>query len=194
MDGYAGKVLEINLTEKTVKVFPLDTIGIQKYLGGRGYAAALLYQRLKPNTNPLSPENLLIFATGPLTGLLPSKYAIITKSPLTNLYLDTFGGGHFGPEMKFAGYDRVIITGKSTNPCYILLEETEVTIKDASKLWGLDTYATQQVLWDSEGNEVETACIGPAGENLVKMACIINRKKNSASSRYKTGYFLPDLS
>jgi aldehyde:ferredoxin oxidoreductase len=174
VDGYAGKVLEINLTEKTVKVSPLDTIGIQKYLGGRGYAAALLYQRLKPNTNPLSPENLLIFATGPLTGLLPSKYAVITKSPLTNLYLDTFGGGHFGPEMKFAGYDLLLIVGRAEDPSYIWISDEHVEIKSGVCLWGKGCSRTERLLKKNLGEDIKVASIGQAGERLVKFACITN--------------------
>ena len=145
-----------------------------------------LYRNLPDpaNVDPLGPDNVLIFGVGLLTGTAApnaARFNVSAKSPETGILGDANGGGFFGPAMKFAGYDRIIVTGKADTPVYILLEEDNVEIKDASHLWGLDSQATQQVLWDTEGEGVEAACIGPAGEHLVKFACVMNRIKNSAS-------------
>lgn len=169
-----GRILEIDLSEEKVEVYPIDYEVVENYIGGRGYAASILYQRIKPGINPLSPENLLIFSTGPLTGLLPSKYAVVTKSPLTNLYLDSFGGGHFGPEMKFAGYNALIIKGRAEKPSYIWIRDEHVEIRDGAHLWGKGCFETERLIKKSLGEDVKVASIGQAGERLVKFACITN--------------------
>ncbi|MHA2503546.1 MAG: aldehyde ferredoxin oxidoreductase family protein [Candidatus Kariarchaeaceae archaeon] len=181
-----GKTVRVNLTTSEVKVETTHESDVLHFLGGRGINMLELYRNL-PNpgsVDPLGPENVLIIGVGLLTGTSApnaARFNVSAKSPETGILGDANGGGFFGPAMKFAGYDRIIVSGKAENPVYILLEEDHVEIKDASHLWGLDTQTTQQVIWDTEGEEVEAACIGPAGEHMVKFACVMNRVKNSAS-------------
>ncbi|MHA2168711.1 MAG: aldehyde ferredoxin oxidoreductase family protein [Candidatus Kariarchaeaceae archaeon] len=181
-----GKTARIDLSTHSIIIQDTSISDVKNFLGGRGMNVVELIRSL-PNPadiDPLDPKNPLIFGNGLLTGTAApnaARFNVTTLSPETKILGDANAGGFFGPAMKFAGFDRIIVTGTASEPCYILLENEQIYIKSATHLWGLDTQATQQVLWDAEGNEVETACIGPAGENLVKMACIINRKKNSAS-------------
>lgn len=179
------KTARINLTSGEVLIEPTSLADVKNFLGGRGINSLELYRNV-PDTSidPLGPDNPLIMGVGLLTGTAApnaARYTVTALSPETGILGDANGGGFFPAAMKYAGYDRLIITGKSSSPCYILLEEDGISIKDASHLWGLDTQATQQLIWDTEGTEVESACIGPAGEHLVRFACIINRVKNSAS-------------
>ncbi len=181
-----GKTAKIDLTTKSIEIKKTSISDVKHFLGARGINVLELYKIL---TNPskidaFNPQNPLIFGVGLLTGTLApnaARFNVTALSPETGILGDANAGGFFGPAMKYAGYDRLIVVGKSDTPVYLLLEESGITIKNASNLWGQDTQTTQKMLWNIEGTEVETACIGPAGENLVRMACIINRKKNSAS-------------
>jgi aldehyde:ferredoxin oxidoreductase len=176
----------IDLTKKSTKIQKTPEQDVDNFLGGRGINILELYRQL-PNpkgVDPFDPENPLIIGNGLLTGTAApnaARFNISALSPESNVLGDANCGGFFGPAMKYAGFDRVIITGKAEQPVYILLDNNEVKIKDATELWGLNTQTTQDKIWASEGDEVETACIGPAGEHLVRFACVINRKKNSAS-------------
>ncbi len=166
------KTIQKEITEHERKLF----------LGGRGLNSYLLFKYLKPGINPLSSENILIFGAGLLTGTLsPSsaRFTVTSKSPESLLLGDSNCGGFWGPELRFSGVDHLIITGKSKKPVYIFIEDGEVDFNDASHIWGFDTYETQEaILNDHPGSQV--VCIGPAGENLVKFACIIHGLKNAA--------------
>jgi len=174
--GYAGKILRVDLTTGRVKTEKLDLDFALHTIGGRGMNSRRLYLELKKDVDPLSPENLLILGVGPLTGsfLTASAYFTFTaKSPLTGILGDSSAGGHFGPELKQAGYDQVIITGRSERPCYLLITQDKVELRDASCLWGKDIWETsssiRKILRDPS---VQIAAIGPAGEHLVKYATI----------------------
>jgi aldehyde:ferredoxin oxidoreductase len=174
--GYAGKILWIDLTSKKSKETKLDFGMARKFMGGRGLAAKILFNQLPPKVDPLSPENPLIFATGVLTGCPApgaNRTVIVTKSPQTGIFLDTYAGGHLGPEIKFAGYDVMVIEGKAKKPTYIQILDENVSFKDATHLWGKDCWETETMIKKEIGdNEARVAVIGPAGENLVKFACV----------------------
>jgi len=174
--GYAGRILTIDLTNRTHRIEELPQALIENYLGAKGFGAKILYDQLPPNCDPLSPENIIIFATGPLTGTLApasSRSVIITKSPLTGIWLDTNCGGTFGPELKAAGYDLVKITGKADKPVYILINNNQIHIKDCSHLWGTDALSTNTWIKNKHGKEYKAASIGEAGEKQVLMAAVI---------------------
>jgi len=173
--GYTGKVLNVDLSTQEVKEEPLNFEWARKFIGSKGLGARYLYERLKPGTDPLSPENLFMIWTGPLTGTIaPSsgKYCVVTKSPQTGLYLDSHAGGFFGVELKFAGYDGVIITGKAKEPVYLFIEDDRVEFHSAKELWGKNAHETEDALKAELGESAAVMTIGQAGENLVKYASI----------------------
>jgi aldehyde:ferredoxin oxidoreductase len=175
MNFIMGKILKIDLTSGKITKENLDLNTVEKYIGGKGYAAKLLWDMTPAGVDPLGPENTLIFATGPLTGTLcPStRMCVVTKSPLTGTYNDSYVGGHFGNELRFAGYDYLAIVGESETPSYLWIDDDKVEIKDASWLWGKDTFETEEKLRERhEDRTIRVACIGPAGEKLVKYACV----------------------
>jgi aldehyde:ferredoxin oxidoreductase len=175
--GYAGKILEIDLSSEATVRSDLDEKMVAHYMGGKGFGAKILYEQLAPRIDPLSPENILVFATGPLTGtLVPAsgRFEVCTKSPATNLWLDSNCGGFFGTELKFAGYDMLIIRGKAQNPVLLTIDNDNVELKSAKDLRGLDTMATHQWIKNKLGKDYRVACIGPAGEKCVRYASIIS--------------------
>jgi aldehyde:ferredoxin oxidoreductase len=175
--GYIGKILDVDLTSGTWSETELDRTLARDYMGGKGFGARILYDQLPPHCDPLSPENILVFATGPLTGTLaPSsgRFEVCTKSPATGLWLDANCGGFFGPELKFAGYDMVIIRGKATSAAMLVIDDNKLELKPAGDLWGTDTITTHRQIKDSLGKEFRVACIGEAGEKGVVFAAIIS--------------------
>jgi len=183
MKGWIGKILRVNLTKGEWGVEELDRNIAEKFIGGRGLGSKILYDEIEPKVDPLSPDNKLILATGPLTGTSASaagRYMAITKSPLTGTIACSNSGGHFGAELKFAGFDLIVIEGKSKEPVYLYIEGGKVEIRDAKHLWGKTTHeATDQILSETD-MDARVACIGPAGEKLVRFACIINDKHRAA--------------
>ncbi|UCE43820.1 MAG: aldehyde ferredoxin oxidoreductase family protein [Candidatus Bathyarchaeota archaeon] len=174
--GYVGKILRVDLSREKTSSEDLNTQWARMFIGGKGLGAKYLFEELKPNTDPLSPENVMIIMTGPLTGTTApcaSRYAVLTKSPLTGAFLDCYVGGYLGAELKFAGFDAAIITGKAEKPTYLWIADGKAEFKDAKDLSGLDIHETEKrIKEDLEDKEVKVAAIGPAGENLAKMACI----------------------
>ncbi|MEM1515457.1 MAG: aldehyde ferredoxin oxidoreductase family protein [Candidatus Bathyarchaeia archaeon] len=174
--GYAGFLLFIDLTTGKVERRELRENIRNMFIGGKGFVAKLLYDLLPPNTDPFSPENPLIFAAGPLNGTIPpfgNKNIVGGKSPLTGLYMDSYFSGGFGAELKFAGYDALVIKGRSQRPVYIIIDDNETKILDATHVWGKTTYETYNILKKDHGDPtVKVVCIGPAGENMVRFACI----------------------
>ena len=179
-----GKILRVNLTTGKTSEEPLNEEIARKFIGARGYGAKIIFDEVSHNTDPLGSENKLIFATGPLTlttAPTGGRYNVITKSPLNGVIAGSNSGGFFGPELKKAGYDMLIVEGKSEKPAYLWITDEKVEIKDASHLWGKDTHETTDTILSELGNKnIKVACIGPAGENLVKFACIINDKARAA--------------
>ena len=176
MYGYAGKTLTVNLTDGEIKKEPLREDLINEYIGGEGFSARLLWERLKPGIDPLSPENILIFSTTALSGTnfpAGSRTILCFKSPLTGLYGESSIGGNFGAYLKFAGYDILIIEGKAKKPVYLYIDNEKVEIRDATKLWGKLTSETDELLKEKiAGNNVDIIRIGPAGEKLNRLAAI----------------------
>ena len=183
--GYAGKWLYVNLTTGQVKSRELEAPLAEQYLGGNGFGTCLLWEKVGPDVDPLDPESLLIMATGPLCGtLMPtsSRMEVIAKSPLTGIYGDSNAGGFFGPELKFAGWDAIIVTGKASCPVYLAITDEQAELRDARGLWGLTTSQTEAAIRrELDDTQVKTATIGPAGENLVRFAAIQVTSQRSAA-------------
>jgi len=170
---YAGTILRIDLSEGKISKEPTSAYS-GDYLGGRGINIRLLYDMVPPEVDPLDPENALIFGVGPLSGtLIPASRTEITfKSPETGFLGSTNFGGSFGPELKFAGYDHIVLTGKADHPVYLWISNDQVEIRDASHLWGKDTHETQDIIRAELDPEAKVACIGQAGENRVHFATV----------------------
>jgi aldehyde:ferredoxin oxidoreductase len=179
--GYTGKILRINLTDKTSKKEALPLKVAKDFIGGAGFGIKILFDEVKRSTDPLSPENKLIFAPGPFSGTTvpcASRIAVTGKSPLTNAVGMCLSGGYFPAELKHAGYDVLIIEGKAEKPAYVSIKDSEVRIRDATKIWGTQTSDCQQIIKDELNDQnVRISCIGPGGENLSKIACIINERR-----------------
>ncbi len=179
MNGYMGKLLVVDLTAGTVREEALDDNLARDFVGGAGYAARYLYNELGPHTDPLGPENTLMFMTGPLVGTrAPScgRYEVCALSPLTGIWGESNSGGFWGAELKFSGYDGIVIRGRAEKPVWLsVIEGQPPALHEATGLWGLDSYETQQRLRDQLGDpKVRVACIGPAGENRVLYAAVMN--------------------
>jgi len=176
LHGYGGHILRVDLTRGSTIREKSDPRYLQKTIGGRGLNSWRLHDELDRDIDPLSPENMLLIGVGPLTGSLLSASAYMTisgKSPMTGILGDSAAGGFFGPELKQAGYDQIVITGRSETPCYLAVADDRVEIRDASHLWGRDLWETTAAIRRELGdNAVQVAAIGPAGENLVKFATV----------------------
>jgi len=175
MLGYQNKVLRVDLTKKGAKTEPLRMDWAEKYIGSKGLAIKYMYEELKPGIDPLSPENKLFLTTGPMTGTpIPcsGKLSIAAKSPATGTMNDCSIGGHSALQIKYAGYDMIILEGALKEPGYLLIEDGNVQFKDAKVLWGRGSHETEMLLAEKHGHDHSILSIGPAGENLVPMACI----------------------
>ncbi len=189
-----GKVLKVNLSDGTIKTIPTDMEVAKRYLGGKGYAVKILYDYLKAyekkgvaprDINPFGDENILIFATGPATGVVgfpcSGRYHVMAlRSPLTGSIASANSGGRWGPFLKFAGYDAIIIEGKSEEPVYLEVIDGSAELRCAKDLWGKNVFETEKILKDRTGVRCSVACIGPAGENQVLFACIMNDEHRAA--------------
>ncbi|MFQ6088760.1 MAG: aldehyde ferredoxin oxidoreductase family protein [Candidatus Methanofastidiosia archaeon] len=181
-----GKILKINLTRREVKKDVFPKMLKKMYLGGRGINLRILYKNLNAKINPLSEENVLIVSPGLFVGLRPiipssCRVHISAKSPLTGIIGSSNAGGYFGSELKSAGIETIVIYGKSKKPVYIWIENGNAQILDASELWGMDTLQTGEMIKKELGDsKIKTMTIGPAGENLVKFACIMAGMHNAA--------------
>jgi aldehyde:ferredoxin oxidoreductase len=178
-----GKLLWVNLSSGEIKIETPDENLYRNYIGGYGLASRLFYDRMKPGVDPLGPDNILGLVTGPLTGTTAiggSRFTAVAKSPLTGGWGDANCGGHFGPHLKMAGFDAVFFTGISPKPVYLLVDNGRAEIKEAGSLWGKDTYETEDSLETLYGPPAKVACIGPAGEKLSLISCIITYKGDAA--------------
>jgi aldehyde:ferredoxin oxidoreductase len=176
--GYTGKVLRINLTDQTAKEEALALEMAKDFIGGAGFGIKYLFDEVPPGTDPLGPDNKLIFAPGPFSGTsIPcaSRMAVTAKSPLTGAVGMAQTGGYFPVELKYAGYDALIVEGKAEKPTYVWIKNGDVKFRSAKRVWGMRTTDTQQIIKNELNDQnVRIACIGPAGENLCKIACILN--------------------
>ncbi len=176
--GYSGKILRVNLSNREMATEEPDETFYRRYMGGRGFVNYYLLKELKPKVDPLGPDNKLIFATGVITGGRiggSGRNSAGAKSPLTNGFGEAEAGGYWGPELKRAGYDAIIFEGKSEKPVYLWISDGKPELRDAKKLWGKTTLETEQAIRKELGDRlVKVAQIGPAGEKLVRLSCIIN--------------------
>jgi aldehyde:ferredoxin oxidoreductase len=173
--GYAKKLLKVNLTTGVISEKHLSEEIIRKYVGGRGLGVALLAETTQKGMDPMNPEAPIFFLTGPLTGTLApgaAKYVVVFKSPVTGGYCDSYASGRIAIEIKAAGYDGIMITGKSPQPSVLVVNGDKISIKKAESLWGCDTFETENRIRQKYGEGTGIACIGPAGENLVMFSAI----------------------
>jgi aldehyde:ferredoxin oxidoreductase len=181
---YAGKILWVNLTNGKIWTTPTSSFA-KRFMGGKGIGARIVWEKSSlPSIDPLGSDNVLSFDSGPLTGtMMPGsgRCHVSSKSPLTGMLGMASFGGSFAPELKYAGYDHLVITGKSAEPVYLAINNEEITIRSAASIWGLDTYETPKVLRkELNDEEIQWACIGPAGEKLTRFATIISSMRDSA--------------
>jgi len=181
--GFTGKILRVNLTDGTTSVEELDPVLYRRYLGGGALATYFLLKEMPPGVDPLGPDNVLVFMCSILTGTpIPgfSRYTVAAKSPLTEGFAESEAGGFWGPELKWAGFDGIIIKGKSPKPVYLWIKDGECEIRDASHIWGKTTGEAEQIIRDELGDKrIRIAQTGPGGENLVRYACILNNVKHA---------------
>lgn len=182
--GYMGKLLNVNLTSGEIVEEPLDEAVCRRYIGGYGLGARLLYDRIPVGADPLGPNNVLGLLTGPLTGtpaIIGSRFVAVAKSPKTaGGWGDANCGGYFGPHLKFAGFDGVLFGGAALEPVYLLIDEGRAELLDASDLWGMGVTELEDTLKKRHGKDVEVCSIGPAGEMMSLMSCIMNDKGRAA--------------
>ncbi len=176
--GYNGKILHVNLTDSTWEVEMPDEKWYRTYMGGSSLVAYYLLKHLKPGTDALSPDNVMVFACSVVTGAPISgfnRYSIGAKSPLTGALARTEAGGYWGPELKFSGFDAIVIRGRASKPVYLWVHDGEIEIRDAALTWGQDNWQTLQILKkELNDKRVRVTSIGPAGERLIPFACVQN--------------------
>jgi len=183
MKAYAGKVLRVDLTNKKIKKENLDLKMAEKFIGGRGLGSYILSKEIDPKIDALSEKNKLIIVTGPLTNTpVPTggRFMVVTKSPLSNTIASSNSGGFWGAELKSAGYDLIIVEGKSDRPVYLKIEDDKVELKDASHIWGKLVGETTDILENESAAKSKVLTIGPAGEKLSKIASIMNDRYRAA--------------
>ncbi len=175
--GYMGKILNVDLSHGELTEEPLDEMLCRKYIGGYGVGARVLYDRVRAGIDPLGPDNILGFMTGPLTGtpaIIGSRFVVIGKSPKTNTWGDANCGGYFGPHLKFAGFDGIFFSGLAEQPVYLFINEGQAELRDARHLWGKNIAELENVLKAEHGTDVQVASIGIAGERRSLLSCVIN--------------------
>ena len=183
MFGWTGNLLRVNLTDGTIKKEALCPKDAEMYLGARGLATKIMMDEVDPKVDPLSEENKLIFMTGPLTGTFASsggRYEVVAKAPLTGTIGASNSGGHFGPELKYAGYDGIIFEGRAEKPVYLWIEDDNVELRDALHLWGKNVFETTDTVLAETAEDARVACIGPGGEKMVLFAGVLNDRNRAA--------------
>lgn len=189
MAAWTGKILRVDLTKGTWATEPLNMKDAKDYVGARGLGTKIFCDEVDPKVDPLSPENELIFMTGPLTGTAATsagRYEVVAKAPLTGTIGASNSGGHFGPELKYAGYDGIIFEGKSDKPVYLYVNDDQIELRDAAHLWGKDVPTTTDMLEDECG-KVRVACIGPTAERGNCLYAGVMNDKNRAAGRSGLG-------
>ncbi|MCX8191358.1 MAG: aldehyde ferredoxin oxidoreductase, partial [Nitrososphaerales archaeon] len=184
-NGYVGKIARIDLSKSIIREERIPDSILRMYIGGSGLGAKILYDETGAGTDPFSPENRLIFMTGPLTGTkvpLSGRHQVVSKSPLTGIYGEADVGGFWGAELKKAGYDGLIIQGKAEKPTYIWICDGSITLRNAEHLWGMDTYDLDEVLKKETDGKAVVASIGPAGERLARIAAIMHDGKDARAA------------
>lgn len=184
MFGYMGKILRVNLTEGKISTDEIDPGTALNYIGGAGYATKIIYDEVPAKSDALGEDNRLVFMTGPVTGTrfpTSGRFAVATKSPLTSILVTTTTSGFWGRELKMTGHDGIVFEGKAAKPVYLEIINDRIELKDASDIWGKDSYETQEILRQETGEKrARAACIGQAGENQSLIACIMNDEGRAA--------------
>ena len=183
MNGYIGKMLFVNLTNGTFEVETFDETYARNYIGAYGFGAEVLLRKMPAHADPLGPDNMLGFVTGAANAtpaLFGGRYMTVCKSPLSNSWSDASAGSQFGVALKRSGYDAVFFSGKSEKPVYLMIENGKYELHDASKLWGKSARETDQALKEIYGKSVSVAAIGKAGEQQMKLACIMSDDMSAA--------------
>jgi aldehyde:ferredoxin oxidoreductase len=183
MNGWIGTLLRVNLSTGEIRKEALNTADAKAFVGARGLGTKIFCDEVNPQVDPLSAENKLIFMTGPLTGTFAAcggRYEVVAKAPLTGTIGAANSGGHFGPELKFAGYDGIIIEGAAEKPVYLYINDGMAELRDAGHLWGKTVHEATDLLNGEVSAEAKIACIGPAGEKLVLFATVMNDKNRAA--------------
>jgi aldehyde:ferredoxin oxidoreductase len=188
--AYCGRILRVDLSTKELQEEPIKEEWARKFIGGKGLGIRYLYDLVRPGTDPFSPENVVIFMTGPLTGTVAStvsRMANVTKSPLSLTMSDSYSGGYFPAELKFAGFDGVIVSGRSSKPVYLSMKDGRAELRDADHLWGKGVFETTDLIVRESGEKPrryidgpKVGCIGPAGENMVRYAAVAYDKHHFA--------------
>jgi len=184
MAGWTGRIAEVDLASSSVKFLQHDEDTMLRFIGGRGLGAKIVYDNVKPGTSPLDSANVLVFAVGPLTGTAAptsGRYSVSTKSPLTGTVFDANAGGFFGPKFKGCGVDALVIKNAARSPVILQMGDKDIQVLDGERYWGKGVFDTTKELTERFGKEVEVACIGPAGENLAKIAGIMNDYHRTAA-------------
>ncbi|MBC8263676.1 MAG: aldehyde ferredoxin oxidoreductase, partial [Anaerolineales bacterium] len=174
--AHAGKLLWVDLDSGQWMVEEIAPEQVRHYLLGSGLAAKILLDRLQPQLDPLDPANPLLMMNGLLTGTFAptaSRVSVCGRSPLTGIWCESVAGGYWGPELRFAGYDGVVFTGRADKPVYLWINDGQVELRPASSLWGLDSDETAQRVLDETDPKALAACVGPAGENGVRIAGVM---------------------
>ena len=182
MDGYFGRYLDVSLTDGEITDYSIPEEWYEKFLGGRGIGARLMFEELEPGVDPLGPENIMVFATGPLQGLNISgagRHLVMAKSPKTRSVNGSYVGGFMAQELGSSGYDGIIIRGEASSPKYLVLKNGKAALKEADDLWGLETAEFESRVQKREG-DVRVASIGKAGENLINYSCVIFDRNRAA--------------
>ena len=182
-NGYNGKILHVDLSSMKMKVEEPDEVFYRTYLGGGGIASYYLLKGLQPGIDPFSPDNVLVFASNVISGVPiagMTRYTVAAKSPLTGGFGEAEAGGFWGPELKSAGFDAVVITGKAAKPSYLWIHDGKVELRSAEKAWGLESGPAQEKIREEvKEKRARVAIIGPAGEKLVRFACVVNELKHA---------------
>lgn len=183
MFAWMGKVLRVNLSDGTVRAEDLNEEYAKQFIGARGLGTKYFVEEVDAAVDPLSPENKIIFMTGPITGTFATsggRYNVVTKGPLNGTIAASNSGGTFGPELKYAGWDGIIFEGRAASPVYLWIYNNQAELRPAGELWGKDVSTCTEMLKAATDEEAKVACIGPAGENMVKFACILNEYHRAA--------------
>ena len=174
--GYHGKVLQVDLSARRVSVEQLEDAAARAFIGGSGLGAQILFQQTNQQTQPLAPENVMVFSTGPLTGsrvFSSNRFSAVAKSPLTGIFAEASAGGYWAGSFKACGYDALVLKGCADRPVYLYIDEERVKIADADFIWGKDTIQSTESLRARHGDKAKAAVIGVAGEKQVNLANII---------------------
>ncbi|HJX23680.1 MAG TPA: aldehyde ferredoxin oxidoreductase N-terminal domain-containing protein, partial [Candidatus Bathyarchaeia archaeon] len=184
LGGYAGKILRINLSTGKTSTESTDKWA-RKWIGGEGLNWSLMFNEVRPWISPFDPANRIVFGTGPLTGTLApgsARFSVASKSVFSLGVGSANSDGFFAPELKFAGFDHIVVSGRAGKPVYIYIRDSQVEVRDAARFWGRTTWETEDAIIDELGDEyAQLVSIGPAGENLVRSACIVANKNRVAA-------------